>query len=66
MSDPGTLSSLIMFDNSAKLISIQSAFGVLALMLTVALIACSDGASEVESNLVSLRLRVDGNDATEM
>ena len=58
VSDPGTLSALIMFDNSAKLISIPSAFGVLALMLTVALIACSDGSSEVDQAESDGRLRV--------
>ena len=47
-----------MFDNSAKLISIRSAFGVLALMLTVALIACSDGSSEVDQAESDGRLRV--------
>ena len=47
-----------MFYNSAKLISIRAAVGVLALMLTVVLIACSDGSSEVEQAESDGRLRV--------
>ena len=54
----GAMPALIMFDKSVKLVSSRSIFGILALLLIVGLVACSDDSGDASQGESDGRLSV--------